>query len=83
MSAEPETKVKPKAVAEIVADLRKAALLGTPIDPVKVADQIEKAFGRLEDWWHRAVGKGGIYYTPPKVLEIVKQQKKECNDDPL
>ena len=68
------------AVAKIVADLRKAALLGTPIDPVKVADQIEKAFGRFEDWWHRAVGKGGMYYTPPEVLEIAKkhtQTRKE------
>ena len=83
MSAEPETKDKPKAVAEIVADLRKAALLGTPIDPVKVADQIEKAFVRLEDWWHRAVGKGGIYYTPPEVMEIVKHQNQEKKDDPL
>ncbi len=62
------------AVAEIVADLRKAALLGLPIDPDAVADQIEDAFCRLEDWWHRAVGKGGIYYTPPEVMEIVKQQ---------
>ena len=74
MSAEPKTNGKPKAVAEIVADLSKAALLGLPIDPAAVADQIEKAFGRLEDWWHRAVGKGGIYYTPPEVMEIVKQQ---------
>lgn len=83
MSAENENNGKPKAVAEIVADLRKAALLGLPIDPEAVADQIEKAFVRLEDWWHSAVGKGGIYYTPPEVMEIVKEQNQETKDDTL
>lgn len=83
MSAENENNAKPKSVAEIVADLRKAALLGLPIDPDAVADQIEKAFGRLEDWWHRAVGKGGMYYTPPEVMGIVNQQNQEKNDDSL
>ena len=81
MSAENENNAKPKSVAEIVADLRKAALLGLPIDPDAVADQIEKAFGRLEDWWHRAVGKGGMYYTPPDILEIAKKHTQTREEE--
>lgn len=76
MSAENENNANPNSVAEIVADFRKAALLGLPIDPDAVADQIEKAFGRLEDWWHSAVGKGGMYYTPPEILEIAKKHSQ-------
>jgi len=44
-----------KAVKEIVADLRKAALLGTSIDPGHLADQIEIAFAGLEDFWRGRV----------------------------
>lgn len=44
-----------KAVQEIVADMRKADMLGTPIDAGHVADEIELAFGNLEDWWRGRV----------------------------
>lgn len=44
-----------KVVQEIVADLRKADMLGTPIDAGHVADEIELAFGKLEDWWRGRV----------------------------
>ena len=38
-----------KAVQEIVADLRKADMLGTGIDAGAIADRIELAFAELED----------------------------------
>ena len=47
MSAENENNAKPKSVAEIVADLRKAALLGLPIDPEAVAARLKKPLSVL------------------------------------
>ena len=44
-----------KAVQEIVADLRKADMLGTPIDAGHVAAQIELAFANLEELWRGRV----------------------------
>ena len=44
-----------KAVQEIVADLRKADMLGTGIDAGAIADQIEIAFAELEDKWRQRV----------------------------
>ena len=40
-----------KAVQEIVADLRKADMMGVRVDAGAVADQIELAFARLEEHW--------------------------------
>ncbi len=44
-----------KAVQEIVADLRKADMLGTGLDAGHIADQIELAFTDLEDKWRQRV----------------------------
>ena len=44
-----------KAIQEIVADLRKADMFGTGLDAGHVADEIELAFGNLEDWWRGRV----------------------------
>jgi hypothetical protein len=44
-----------KAIQEIVADLRKADMMGTRVDAVAVADQVELAFARLEDAWRSRV----------------------------
>ena len=44
-----------KAVQEIVADLRKADMLGTGIDAGAIADQIEIAFAQLDEKWRQRV----------------------------
>lgn len=44
-----------RATQEIVADLRKADMFGTPIDAGRVADEVELAFAKLEDWWRGRV----------------------------
>lgn len=44
-----------KAVQEIVADLRKADMLGMRIDAGHVAAQIELAFANLEELWRGRV----------------------------
>ncbi len=44
-----------KAIQEIVADLRKADMMGTRVDAGTVADQVELAFARLEEAWRARV----------------------------
>ena len=40
-----------KEIQEIVADLRKADMMGTRVDAGAVADQVELAFARLDEAW--------------------------------
>ena len=76
-----------KAVQEIVADLRKADMLGTGIDAGAIADRIELAFAELEEKWRQRVKdvlavadqfKGALDHVLNGLL--FAQQKKGAED---